>query len=148
MVTPKTTSTLCGDSISATSCARWAGHTGSSSTMSRKELEDFQRTHIVAATREVRPDIVRALFQYMKGRRDTSYLHRILLWSDKQGDDPVFFKVVQAHPPCASRRHWSGPWPTMTGSAPPRFSIRVGFFKFRWYFPQSTSATRRARWKA
>ena len=32
----------------------------------RKDLEDFQRTHIIAATREVRPDIVRALFQYMK----------------------------------------------------------------------------------
>ena len=29
-------------------------------------MEDFQRTHIIAATREVRPDIVRALFQYMK----------------------------------------------------------------------------------
>ena len=36
---------------------------------SRKDLEDFQRTHIIAATREVRPDIVRALFQYMKVAR-------------------------------------------------------------------------------
>ena len=96
----------------------------------RKDLEDFQRTHIIAATREVRPDIVRALFQYMKvgdrfypldknnlveepelgvilrlfqsnvcqlkGRRDTAYLHRILLWSDRRGDDPTFSKVF--HP--------------------------------------------------
>ena len=39
----------------------------------RKYLEDFQRTHIIAATREVRPDIVRALFQYMKvGNLDDS----------------------------------------------------------------------------
>ena len=36
------------------------------SSLFRKDLEDFQRTHIIAATREVRPDIVRALFQYMK----------------------------------------------------------------------------------
>ena len=49
----------------------------------RKDLEDFQRTHIIAATREVRPDIVRALFQYMKVgdifyALDKSYLVEVL----------------------------------------------------------------------
>ena len=33
------------------------------------------------------------LFVLIKGRRDTAYLHRILLWSDRRGDDPTFSKV-------------------------------------------------------
>ena len=60
----------------------------------RTELEDFRRTHIIAATREVRADIVRTLFQYMKGE-DPVYLHRVLVWSDKGGNDDTFYKVQE-----------------------------------------------------
>ena len=79
--------------------------------LKKKEVEEFQRTHIIAATREVRPDIVRynnetyfpassntficrSLFQYTMKGRDTSYLHRVLLWSDKQSDDETFRKTA------------------------------------------------------
>ena len=67
----RTTSTLFEGSTSETLFDLWAGGwlrtwNKYQPCLFRKDLEDFQRTHIIAATREVRPDIVRALFQYMK----------------------------------------------------------------------------------
>ena len=55
------------------------------------QVEEFLKKHIVAATRGVRPDIVRTLFQFVRG--DTAYLHRILLWNDKSSDDETFTKT-------------------------------------------------------
>ena len=71
MGTLRTTSMLFEGSTSETSFDLWAGGwlrtwNKYQPCLFRKDLEDFQRTHIIAATREVRPDIVRALFQYMK----------------------------------------------------------------------------------
>lgn len=56
-----------------------------------QKVESFLTLHILAATREVRPDIVRLLFQQVEGSRR---LHKILLFCDKGHDDETFTKTA------------------------------------------------------
>lgn len=58
---------------------------------SEAEHEQFLCSHLIAATRDVRPDIVRLLFQQIE---DVSKLHRILLFCDKQHEDETFSKTA------------------------------------------------------
>ena len=61
--------------------ARWTGH----------EREEFLCAHLMASTREVRPDVVRLLFQLVDSRVQ---LHRILLFCDKGHEDETFTKTA------------------------------------------------------
>ena len=60
--------------------------------MEQKEYFQFVCIHLVAATREARADIVRMLFQQLRG--DNNTLHRILLFCDPCNDDETFTKTA------------------------------------------------------
>ncbi len=62
-----------------------------SSDWSAGEFEEFVCAHLVAAAREVRPDVVRLLFQQID---DRVQLHRILLFCDKEHEDETFTKTA------------------------------------------------------
>ena len=53
--------------------------------------EQFLCSHLIAATRDVRPDIVRLLFQQVEGE---ALLHRVLLFCDKLHEDETFTKTA------------------------------------------------------
>ncbi len=55
------------------------------------QYEEFICAHLIAAARDVRPDIVRLLFQQIEGVRR---LHRILLYCDKSHEDETFTKTA------------------------------------------------------
>lgn len=56
-----------------------------------KTKTEFLCSHIVAATREVRADIVRLLFLQIQ---DATWLHKILLYKDKNNEDQTFTKTA------------------------------------------------------
>ncbi len=56
-----------------------------------EERFDFQTSHLLAAARELRPDIVRLLFQNID---DVAVLHRVLLYCDKANEDETFTKTA------------------------------------------------------
>lgn len=55
------------------------------------QVDEFLRSHLLGATREVRPDIVRLLFHQVK---DVKKLHKILLYCDKNNEDDTFTKTA------------------------------------------------------
>ena len=55
------------------------------------ENEEFLTSHLIAATREVRPDIVRIIFQNID---DVTLLHKVLLFCDKNHEDETFTKTA------------------------------------------------------
>ena len=55
------------------------------------EIDTFICSHLIAAAKEVRPDIVRLLFQQIS---DKNRLHRILLYCDKSHSDETFSKTA------------------------------------------------------
>ena len=61
------------------------------SKLSLNDVEEFLCSHLIAATREVRPDIVRLLFLQIQ---DEKRLHRILLFCDKEHEDETFTKTA------------------------------------------------------
>ena len=60
--------------------------------MEPKEFNQFVCIHMVAATREARPDIVRVLFQQLRG--DIQILHNLLLFCDPCNNDETFTKTA------------------------------------------------------
>ena len=54
-------------------------------------FHDFVCVHLVCATREVRPDIVRLLFQHVN---NTSRLHQTLLYCDPSNQDDTLTKTA------------------------------------------------------
>eukprot|EP00094_Tigriopus_californicus_P001992 TCALIF_01920-PA protein Name:"Similar to ANK2 Ankyrin-2 (Homo sapiens)" AED:0.42 eAED:0.42 QI:11/0.75/0.4/0.8/1/1/5/0/1087 len=58
---------------------------------SPSQVDEFLRSHLLGATREVRPDIVRLLFHEVK---DVKKLHKILLYCDKHNEDDTFTKTA------------------------------------------------------
>ena len=59
--------------------------------MDAETAYQFLCTHLVAATREVRPDVVRLLFQQIT---DRPRLHHILLYKDAGSDDETYTKTA------------------------------------------------------
>lgn len=58
---------------------------------SPEETFEFLTSHLIAATKEVRPDIVRLLFLNI---HDVSLLHKVLLYCDKSNEDETFTKTA------------------------------------------------------
>ena len=61
------------------------------SEMNEEDRYQFLSYHLIAATKEVRPDIVRLLFQHIG---EPQFLHRILLYCDKGHEDETFTKTA------------------------------------------------------